>query len=143
MIHHQHLNIFAAFIWYGGSIALFAKSGELILAAEELCPALCHHWLAPVAGMLLGILKGKWIFRRACQKNRRRIRQLHRPRFWQCYRGVFYLMLAIMITGGAVFSAWAQGSYLGLLAVATLDMSLAVGLLYGSQEFWKAWPQGE
>nr|WP_320114158.1 hypothetical protein [uncultured Desulfuromonas sp.] len=141
MIHHQHLNLLAALIWYGGSMALFAKSGELILAAEELCPELWHHWLVPGGGVLLGGIKGHWIFRRACLKNRRRIRRLRQPRPWQCYRAVFYLMLAVMISAGALLSAWAQGSYPGLIAVATLDMSLAVGLLYGSQEFWKAWPQ--
>lgn len=144
MIYHQHLNILAALIWYIGSIALFAKSGELMLAAEELAPELWHHWWVPGGGgMLLGGLKGQWIFRRACKKNRWRIRQLNHPHPWQCYRGIFYLMLAVMISTGALLSAWAQGSYAGLIAVATLDISLAVGLLYGSQEFWKAWPQDE
>jgi len=143
MIHHQHLNILASVIWYTGSFALFAKSGELFLTAEQLCPQQWQHWLAPGAGTILGSVKGQWIFRRACRKNRRRIRQLRRPQLWQCYRGVFYLMLATMIATGALLSYWAQGSYAGLIAVATLDMSLAVGLLYGSQEFWKDWPQAE
>jgi hypothetical protein len=143
MIHHQHLNSLAAIIWYIGSIALFAKSGELILAAEELRPEELAHWLVPGSGVVLGWLKGRWIFRRACRKNRLRIIRLEQPKLWQCYRGVFFLMLALMISTGALLSTLAHGHYFGLISVASLDMALAVGLLYGSREFWQPWPTAD
>ena len=50
---------------------------------------------------------------------------------------VAHLALAVMIAAGATLSRLAHGHYPLLIAVATLDLSLAVALLGSSTVFWK------
>lgn len=136
MIHHQALKVMAATIWYGGSVALFLKSGELLAEAHPLRPQAFGHLLLSATGVLLGLLKGRWLFSAACVKNLRRIDQLRQPRWWQCYRPRFFVFLALMVSCGAVLSRLAAGNYWLLGGVAALDLSIAVALLSGGRAFW-------
>ena len=73
------------------------------------------------------------IFDKACRRNLDRIAGLTSPKIWAAYRPGFYLALVLMIAAGGTLSRLAQGNYGGLVAVAILDFSLAMGLLGSSR----------
>jgi hypothetical protein len=127
----------AAFVWYGGGIALFLKSGVLVQEAFELDAA--SEWIygAPVIGIAAGLIKAKFIFFHACRKNIARIKSLASPRIWQFFRPGMLIFLAIIIPAGATMSKMATGKFGWLCAVAALDLSIGTALLTSSLEFWK------
>jgi hypothetical protein len=133
----RSLNILAALVWYIGGVVLLLKGGSLLVEAEALAPGRVWPWLAIVAGLLLGGLKARFIFRKSCHKNLDRIAALEQPKIWQFFRPGFFVALALMIAAGASLSRLAQGSYPFLIAVATLDLALAIALLGSSIVFWK------
>jgi hypothetical protein len=131
------LNILAALVWVAGGIVLLFKGTSLLIEAEALRPGQVWPWLAALAGLLLGGIKGRALFSKACARNLDRIAGLDRPRLWQFYRPRFFLFLALMITLGATLSRLAHGNYPFLLAVAVLDLSIAVALLGSSLVYLK------
>ena len=92
-------------------------------------------WFAIAGGAAFGSLKIRYIFNPACRRNLDRIASLREPQLWQFFRARFFLFLALMIAAGAMASHGAQGSFPFLIAVATLDFSLAVALLGSSLNF--------
>jgi len=131
------LNLLAAAVWIIGGLVLLWKGGSLLVQAEGLQPDRVWPCLAVVAALLLGGLKGRSLFRKSCQRNLERIAALEQPKIWQFFRPGFFLALAVMIATGATLSRLAHGNYPFLIAVATLDLSLAVALLGSSTVFWK------
>ena len=131
------LNILAALVWYIGGVILLLKAGSLLAEADMLRPGQPWPWLAVGIGLLIGGLKAKVLFSKSCQKNLSRIAALEQPKFWQFFRPGFFLGLALMITLGATLSRMAQGNYPFLIAVAALDLTIAVALLGSSYVFWK------
>jgi len=131
------LKILAAVLWYSGTIILLTKGTTLLLEAEALQPGRYWTWLTVILGLSIGLLKVKFIFRRACQKNLARISLLSKPKIWQFYRPGFLLFLAAMILIGSTLSRMAHGDYPFLIAMATLDFSLATALFGSSFVFWK------
>jgi hypothetical protein len=93
-----------------------------------------------VAGLLLGLLKARFLFSKFWHKNATRIDTLDEPRLWQFFRPGFFLMLAVMILAGATMSRLAAGHYQSLIGVATLDLSLAMALLGSGLIFWRQQP---
>jgi hypothetical protein len=138
----QTLILLAGLVWYGGATALLFKTVQLLSAAQALHSNQIWPWLAIVTGLLLGVLKGRFLFGRACTRNIRRITALERPRIWQFFRPPFFILLAGMILLGRLLSLQAQGHYRFLLGVAVLDLSIAVALLGSSAVFWMKdlWP---
>ena len=132
------LIIIAAIIWYGGGIALLLKSGALINDAHALNPQSTWTYLAPILGIIVGLLKGRFLFSRSCEKNIKRIKALTNPRIWQCYRPGFLIFLAIIIPTGAWMSRAAAGNFTFLCLVGALDLSIACALLSSSIVFWKS-----
>lgn len=133
----RSLNILAALVWYIGGLVLLLKGRSLLVEAEALAPGLVWPWLAVIAGLLLGGLKARFIFRKSCRRNLDRIAALEQPKIWQFFRPGFFVALVVMIAAGASLSRLAQGSYPFLIAVATLDLALAVALLGSSIVFWR------
>ncbi len=131
------LNILAALVWYIGGIVLLLKAGSLLAEAEALQPGQPWPWLAVGLGVFIGGLKAKFLFIKSCQKNISRIAALENPKIWQFFRPGFFLGLALMITLGATLSRMGQGNYPFLIAVAALDLTIAVALLGSSYVFWK------
>ena len=131
------LKILAAVLWYSGAIVLLGKGTTLLLEADALQPGRNWTWLTVVLGLSIGWLKVKFIFRRACQKNLARIALLSTPKIWQFYRPGFLLFLAAMIIIGSTLSRMAHGNYPFLIAMVTLDFSLATALFGSSFVFWK------
>ena len=132
------LNILAAAVWVLGGIVLLFKATELLAEASKLNPA--HVWwpvIAAITGIVIGRIKAKFLFDKACKKNLDRIAALPNPKLWQFFRPGFFLALAIMIAAGATLSNLAYGNFPFLLAVATLDLTISVALLSSSIVFWQ------
>jgi hypothetical protein len=132
------LKVLAAIVWVVGGMVLLLKGFGLLAQANDLRTG--HHWpsIAVAAGLLIGGLKAKYLFRNACQKNLARIDALARPKIWRFFRPWFFLFLAAMILAGATLSRLAQGNYPFLIAVAVLDLSIATALLVSSRVFWNS-----
>ena len=127
----------AAFTWYGGGIALFLKAGALIKEAYTLNPVSFWIYLAPILGIVIGLIKTLLIFNHACKKNVKRIQSLTNPKVWQFFRPGMLIFLAIIIPVGATMSRMAAGKFGWLCAVAVLDLSIGTALLASSLQFWK------
>jgi hypothetical protein len=136
-VSHRTLNIIAAVIWYGGGISLLIKGGALIKNAYAIDPQSMWTYLAPIIGISIGFLKGRFLFSKSCEKNIKRINTLTVPRIWQCFRPVMLIFLAIIIPTGAWMSWAAAGNYTLLCLVGALDLSIACALLSSSIVFWK------
>ena len=113
------------------------KSSSLLIQASNLNPDLSGIWGALFAGLIIGSIKAKYLFNRLCYKNIKRIDALHQPKFWQCYRPHFFIFLLLMVTLGAYLSQIAQVSYIMLISVAIVDLSIATALLGSSLCFWR------
>ena len=111
------------------------KGVGLLLAAELLRSELNWPCLALASGLLFGSIKARYLFSSVGKKNLLRIDTLSHPKLWQFYRLRFFFMLAIMIVLGITLSQLAQGSYLFLLAVGVLDLSIATALIGSSYVF--------
>jgi hypothetical protein len=131
------LKILAAAVWYIGGIVLLLKGGSLLFEAAELKPHLGWPAAAVVAGLLIGGLKGRFLFSKSCERNLARISRLQQPRIWQFYRPWFFPALLLMILTGATLARLAHGDYAFLMAVAILDLSIATALFASSYVFWK------
>jgi hypothetical protein len=117
-------------------MVLLLKGTSLLVEAEALHHGRAWPWLASLAGLLLGGVKGRVLFSKSCARNLDRIAALPGPKPWQFFRPQFFLFLALMIAAGATLSRLAQGSYPFLIAVAILDLSIAVALLGSSTVFF-------
>ncbi len=133
----RSLKILAAALWYSGGLVLLLKGGSLLWQAMDLRQGLAWPALGVISAVLIGSLKVRFIFSNSCRKNLRRIEALPQPRLWQFYRPGFLLFLCAMIVLGRYLSVSAQGNYVGLLGMATLDLSLATALLGSSYVFWQ------
>ena len=131
------LIIIAAFVWYSGGIALLLKGGALVKSAYAIDSQSLWTFAAPLLGVIVGLLKGKFLFSKSCKKNIRRIRSLTNPQVWQCFRPGMLIFLAIIIPTGAWMSRAAAGNYTYLCLVGALDLSISFALLTSSMVFLK------
>lgn len=119
----------AAVVWLIGGGILSAKGSGLLLEAADLHPGFVWSWIGFPAGVVLGVLKGKFLFVPSCRKNLARIDRLDSPRIWQFFSPKFFFALLLMIATGASLSRIAHGRYLMLILVGILDLSIASALL--------------
>jgi hypothetical protein len=136
-ISHRTLIIIAAIIWYGGGISLLFKGGAIIKSAYTIDPQAIWTYIAPIIGIIIGLLKGRFLFGKSCEKNIKRIKALTTPRIWQCFRPGMLIFLAVIIPTGAWMSRTAAVNYPFLCLVGSLDLSIACALLSSSIVFWK------
>ena len=132
----QMLKILAALAWLSGAIMLFLKGSGMVLEAQAVQPEKIWPYAALLAGMVIGVLKAKFVFIGSCQRNIKRINGLPDPKFWQFYRPGFYVFLASMSALGAMLSRMASESYPLLMTMITIDFSLAIALTASSYVFW-------
>ena len=132
------LKTLALLVWYIGFIALSLKSYKLFSEAYSINSNL--HYLIGflLLGVLLSLLKTKYIFIKSCQKNLLRIEQLEEPKIWQFYRIKFFIFLVGVISLGAFLSQQASGNYYFLVSVAIVDMALALALFISGFEFFRS-----
>ena len=131
------LHVLAALVWYAGGIELLLKGGSLLIEAEALDPGRSWPWLAGILALLLGGLKARLLFGKSIQRNLARIAALDAPRLWQFFTPGFFVALAVMIVTGASLSRLAHDRYPLLVAVAVLDLAIAVALLGSSIVYWQ------
>jgi len=131
------LKMLAAFIWYGGAIALLFKGGALLAEAFALRPNFVGPWSIVVVGVVFGGLKARFFFSGVCRKNLLRIESLEQPQVWQFFRKRFLFFLLLMIVLGISLSRWAHHRYVFLLCVSALDLSISVALMSSSYMFWE------
>ena len=138
-ISHRALKLLAAFVWYSGVVALLIKSTSLLLAAKKIHPEESDIWLTILGGVVLGVIKAKYLFRRLCLKNLKRIDALVDPKLWHFYRIHFFIFLFTMVTLGSLLSrsALSQGNYSMLLVMAFVELSVGIALLGSSHCFCK------
>ncbi len=136
-VSHRSLKVLAAILWYVGVYMLLTKGWELARDAHDLEPAKMGQGIAWVVGVIIGLIKTRFIFIKSCKKNMARIDALESPKLWQFYRYQFFIALVLMILGGAILSRVSQGNYTFLVAVAILDISIGTALLVSSWIFWK------
>lgn len=134
---HRTLKVLAVSVWLIGGVMMVRKASELFLEANALSNTALWVWISVGLGLLIGNIKARFIFRKSCQKNLRRIEALEQPKFWQFYRPQFFMMLAVMISAGVMLSRLAHGNLTFLLGVAVLDLSIASALLISSLVFWE------
>jgi hypothetical protein len=137
IVSNKTLRILAAIVWYIGSIVLFIKGSSLLIEAKHINISLNWHLIAFVIALVIGMIKTKYIFIKACKKNIDRINNLVNPKVWQFYRTGFFILLIIMIITGAILSNLVHGKYIMLILVGSLDISISTALLGSSYIFWK------
>ena len=136
-VSHRILKLLAALIWYVGVFILLTKGSELAQDAHELAPEKRGQMLAWLVGIVVGLIKTRFIFIKSCRKNLARIDALQKPKLWQFFRPGFFVALALMILLGATLSRVSQGNYAWLVGIAMLDISIGTALLVSSWQFWK------
>lgn len=134
---HQTIKLLAAFVWYIGFVVLFIKSYQLVFEAEQINPGQFWTWVSIVCGIIFGIIKAKYLYKKLCIKNLNRINIINHPKLWHIYRPHFYVLLFCMVSLGAYFSRQAHGNYEMLLTIAFVDISVGTALLGSSHCFWK------
>lgn len=135
-VSRSALKALAAVTWYvGGGVLLYKGGGYLVHAGGT--GAVVPPVLAGLAGLTIGLLRGRTMFLEACRRNLRRIEGLDEPRVWQFFRPGFFAALALMIAGGAAL-AWVAGTgYWGEVVVGGLELVIATALLTSSIAFWR------
>ena len=137
LVSHRSLRVLAALAWLSGGVVLLLKGTSLLLEALAQQPGDFLPWLAGGAGILIGVLKMKFLFNGFCRRNLDRIAALEQPKIWQFFRPGFMVFLAAMIVFGATLSRLALDNYPLLIGVIVLDFSLATALLGSSLVFRK------
>jgi hypothetical protein len=135
-VTHRFLIFLSALVWYGGGVGLAWKGSALLLEANSINQDGVWSILAPLLGVVIGVIKAKFIFIKNCRKNITRINQLLQPKPWQFFRLRFMFILLIAITVGTSLSSMAHGHYNFLLLVGVIDISVAVALLVSSFVYW-------
>jgi len=136
-VSHKTLKLLAALVWYLGPIILFNKGIELANEAHDLEPQGWGRLFSWTAGIVVGLVKTRYIFLKSCRKNLVRIDALASPKLGQFYRIQFFIALILMVLLGATLSRISQGNHTLLIAVATLDISIGTALLVSSKVFWE------
>jgi len=131
------LKMLAMLVWYIGFIALALKSYALFAEAYTIDSNLYLLVAILLAGLLLSLLKTRYIFAPACRKNLARIEALDQPRIWQFNRVGFFLFLAGVISLGAWLSRMAAGDYAFLVSVGVVDMALSLALFFSGFVFFE------
>jgi hypothetical protein len=131
------LNVLAGLTWYVGAAALLSKGTRLLLQAESINGGRGWPWLALIIGVLIGVIKARYLLFKSCQKNLSRIANLPNPQWWQFFRPRFFVFLAVVITLGISASRQAEGHYAALCVIGAVDLSVGAGLLLSSAAFFK------
>ncbi len=136
-VSRHTLKLLASLVWYSGAVVLTFKSSMLLSEAQSINPKQLWIWLAVLAGLMIGAIKAKYLFKRLCIKNLKRIDALEQAKLWHFYRIRFFFFLLTMILLGSFISRLAHGNYAMLITMAIIEVSLATALLGSSNCFWK------
>jgi hypothetical protein len=129
--------ILAALLWYVSAVVLLFEGFGLLRQAMSMQADPLWPLLAQVGAVLIGGIMIRFIVSKACRKLLATLEALPQRRWWQCCRPGFLLLLCSVLVLGRYLSIAVQGHYPGLIAMATLDLSLATALLGSSYVFWR------
>ena len=130
------LKLLASLVWYSGAVVLYIKSSGLLFEAESIEPGQSSTWIAALAGLIIGAIKAKYLFKRLCIKNLKRIDALDKPKLWEFYRLRFFIFLFTMIVLGRFLCAQAHDNYTMLIAIAVVERSVGTALFGSSNCLW-------
>ena len=134
----QRLLKIAGLIWIVvGLFLIYRGSGLYNLAVIEQNTSKETLIISIILGVVIGIIKGKFVLSKTALRNRNRINQLVPPlRIYQIFSGPFYgLIVGMMILG---FLLREFNSYLGgYVVVASIYCGIGMALIAASSVYWK------
>ena len=134
----QRLLQIAGLIWIVvGLFLIYRGSGLYNLAVIEQNTSKETLIISIILGVVIGIIKGKFVLSKTALRNRNRINQLVPPlRIHQIFSGPFYgLIVGMMILG---FLLREFNSYLGgYVVVASIYCGIGMALIAASSVYWK------
>ena len=134
----QRLLQIAGLIWaIVGLFLIYRGSGLYNLAVIEQNTSKETLIISVILGVVLGILKGKFVLSKTALRNRNRINQLVPPiSIHQIFSGAFYGLIAGMIVLGFLLREF--NTYLGgYVVVASIYCGIGMALIAASSVYWK------
>lgn len=132
---HTTLKTLAAAVWLTGGTMLLWKGAERMLEAATELGAPTWPLVAGLLGLAVGVLRGRLVFRRAAERNVRRIHALEAPRVWQFFRPGFFAALVVMVGVAVGMSLLAETGTVARVVVGGLDWAIAFSLLVSAGAF--------
>ena len=137
-LSRQLLTQTAGFIWIVvGLFLIYRGSGLYQLAAQEQNSGLKAIIISLLLGIILGIIKGKFVLSKTARKNRNRIDQLTLPlKIHNIFSGPFYGFIVGMMALGFLLRTF--NTYLGgYVVVAAIYCGVGMALIAASYVYWK------
>ena len=134
----QRLQQIAGFVWVTvGLFLIYRGSGLYSLAVMEQNTSKGALIISVILGVVLGILKGKFVLSKTALRNRNRISQLVPPlRIHQVFSGPFYGFIAGMMILGFLLREF-NGYLGGYVVVASIYCGIGMALIAASRVYWK------
>ena len=134
----QRLLQIAGLIWViVGLFLIYRGSGLYNLAVIEQNTSKETLIISIILGVVIGILKGKFVLSKTALRNRNRINQLVPPlSIHQVFSGAFYGLIAGMMILGFLLREF--NAYLGgYVVVASIYCGIGMALIAASSVYWK------
>jgi len=134
----QRLLQVAGLIWIiVGLFLIYRGSGLYNLAVVEQNTGKGALIISVILGVVIGIIKGKFVLSKTALRNRNRINQLVPPlSIHQIFSGAFYGLIAGMMVLGFLLREF--NAYLGgYVVVASIYCGIGMALIAASSVYWK------
>jgi len=134
----QRLLQVAGLIWIiVGLFLIYRSSGLYNLAIIEQNTGKGTLIISVILGVVIGIIKGKFVLSKTALRNRNRINQLVPPlSIHQIFSGAFYGLIAGMMVLGFLLREF--NAYLGgYVVVASIYCGIGMALIVASSVYWK------
>ena len=134
----QRLLQVAGLIWIIVGLFLIYRSSDLYnLAVIEQNTSKGTLIISVILGVVIGIIKGKFVLSKTALRNRNRINQLVPPlNIHQVFSGAFYGLIAGMMGLGFLLREF--NAYLGgYVVVASIYCGIGMALIAASSVYWK------
>ena len=134
----QRLLQVAGLIWIiVGLFLIYRGSGLYNLAVIEQNTGKGTLIISVILGVVIGIIKGKFVLSKTALRNRNRINQLVPPlSIHQIFSGAFYGLIAGMMVLGFLLREF--NAYLGgYVVVASIYCGIGMALIAASSVYWK------
>ena len=134
----QRLLQVAGLIWIiVGLFLIYRSSGLYNLAVIEQNTSKGTLIISVILGVVIGIIKGKFVLSKTALRNRNRINQLVPPlSIHQIFSGAFYGLIAGMMVLGFLLREF--NAYLGgYVVVASIYCGIGMALIAASSVYWK------
>tara|TARA_B100000686_G_scaffold354723_1_gene466663 strand:+ start:3788 stop:4291 length:504 start_codon:yes stop_codon:yes gene_type:complete len=128
----------AGFIWVlVGSFLIYRGVVLYGLAAAEQQSTQNAIMISIITGLVIGLIKGRFVLSKTARRNRARIESLEQPvKIYQIFAPPFYGLIAGMILFG-VFLRNQNEMFGGYIVVATIYCGIGAALIISSLVYWK------